>query len=126
LIGGDGADLLLGGAGDDLLIAGGVRLGNLEAALGAIAAEWTATYSANSLADYQLRRAHLRGAAGGVNGSVVLTAATLAPDSARDALTGGAGRDWFLLNMSNADGLDPILDAMIDRASGEFADDSES
>jgi len=126
LIGGDGADSLYGGDGDDLLIAGGVRLTNLEGALGSIAAEWNATYSSNSLTDYQLRRAHLRGAAGGVNGSVFLTAETLTPDHNHDSLAGRAGRDWFLLNTSTVDGLDPVLDSVIDRVSAEFADDSES
>lgn len=45
LVGGPGADRLIGESGDDLLVAGDVRFQALDAALGAIMAEWTSTRS---------------------------------------------------------------------------------
>jgi Ca2+-binding RTX toxin-like protein len=88
LIGGLGADTLQGGAGDDLLIGG--SLGPAVDPL-AIRAEWTRTDAA-----YETRIAHLTGAApGGLNGSHLLTPATLPNDLAIDQMSGASGRDWF-------------------------------
>ncbi|MFO0928639.1 MAG: calcium-binding protein [Gemmataceae bacterium] len=96
LIGGSGIDRLFGGGDDDLLI-GGTTLFYTEAtstpnltALDALMAEWTST------ADYATRIAHLQGAAGGLNGTFKLTAATVGNDNAVDTFTGGLGLDWFL------------------------------
>jgi hypothetical protein len=76
LVGGDGRDLLIGGRGadrmvgdahDDIMIAGYTDHDGDAAALFAIMREWARTD-----ADFATRVAHLGGAAGGLNGDVVL------------------------------------------------------
>ena len=102
LLGGDGPDVLIGGAGVDRLFAGpggGILIGGTTsydanaAALYAVRAEWAGP------SPYADRVAHLRGTlAGGLNGSFVLTAATVKDDKAADVLDGGLGvLDWFFL-----------------------------
>ncbi len=94
LIGGIGNDTLTGGTNEDLLI-GGRYLPETDAGvLAMILAEWT---SADSFSD---RRAHLMGTlAGGANGSNTLSSATVKEDNLRDTVAGGAGDDWYLLNL---------------------------
>ena len=99
LIGGDGRDVLLGAADDDILIGGSTSFDAASAAddasLTSVVAEWT---SARAYAD---RVANLRGTGLGprANGSVFLKSAgigqTVFSDTFADALTGGAGMDWF-------------------------------
>jgi hypothetical protein len=106
LIGGGGSDRLIGGASDDLLVGGSTAFDSNAAALAAILAEWTRTDLA-----YYARIAHLDGAAaGGLNGSSLLTGQTIADDKATDTLTGNGGLDWF----STGTG-----DKITDLASGE-------
>ncbi|MFO0927420.1 MAG: hypothetical protein U0736_10325 [Gemmataceae bacterium] len=57
-------------------------------------AEWARTN-----VGYLLRIRHLQGAAGGLNGTVRLTAGTVNNDAAVDTLTGGLGLDWFLASL---------------------------
>ncbi|MBI4737436.1 MAG: hypothetical protein HY766_15480, partial [candidate division NC10 bacterium] len=99
LIGGLGADRLVGDCGDDLLIAGPTRYDANPEALRAILREWTRTDLA-----YGERVDHLRNG-GGWNGDVTLNKTTVVGDSAKDKLTGGAGKDWFL-----SDGQDKLTD----------------
>ena len=43
--------------------------------------------------------AHLLGTlGGGANGGFTLTSTTVKEDAAKDTLTGGSGRDWYLRN----------------------------
>ena len=92
LIGGAGVDRLIGGTGDDLLI-GGATIYDLDpTGLAAVRAEWA---SGSSYAD---RIAHLTGTAGGLNGGVFLTAATVPDDGVKDVLTGATGADWFVVS----------------------------
>jgi Ca2+-binding RTX toxin-like protein len=91
LIGGVGVDTLVGGAGDDILIGGDTSWEWSPANLGLLMAEW-----GRADADYATRVAHLMGTAQGGNyGSLTLTSSTVFDDGAADALTGGAGLDWF-------------------------------
>jgi Ca2+-binding RTX toxin-like protein len=91
LIGGAGTDRLSGGDRDDLLVGGATAFDSDPKALNAIRAEWS------SAALYGPRIKHLSGTlAGGLNGSTVLTAATVSDDgAAADTLTGGANWEWF-------------------------------
>jgi uncharacterized delta-60 repeat protein len=95
LIGGAGADKLIAGPADDLLIAGPTIFDTDLAALSDILAEWTSGSS------YEARIAHLTGTAGGLNHGTFLTAATVRDDGARDTLSGGRGRDWFVVSSSD-------------------------
>ena len=107
LIGGSGADQLDGGAGEDILIAGQISYYSESSqslnltAINAIMAEWTRT-DLGSLSDptgYLARVSDLStaNASGSLNGSYVLTSATVSKDaSAVDTLFGGLDRDWFL------------------------------
>ena len=107
LIGGSGADQLDGGTGEDILIAGQCSYYSESSqslnltAINAIMAEWTRT-DLGSLSDptgYLARVDDLRtaNASGALNGSYVLTSATVSKDaSAVDTLFGGLDRDWFL------------------------------
>ena len=138
LLGGDGDDLLVGGAGRDLLIGGRGEdriVGNWDddilisgftaydanaVALLAIMAEWT------SDRDYTTRVDNLRGiGGGGLNQGYFLTtegdARTVFDDDARDILTGGWGRDWFLANCLHDD--EGRRDRITDLSANEFADD---
>jgi hypothetical protein len=42
------------------------------------------------------------GRPGGQNGPTVLSSATVSDDVAKDALTGGAGNDWFVVSLGDA------------------------
>ena len=122
LVGGDGRDLLIGGRGadrmvgdahDDIMIAGYTDHDGDAAALFAIMREWARTD-----ADFAARVAHLGGAAGGLNGNVVLRGtatgagpATVRDDGAADVLTGSSGQDWFLFNQDGDNGVaDTVTD----------------
>ncbi len=107
LIGGSGADQLDGGSGEDILLAGQCgyysesSLSLNLTAINAIMAEWTRT-DLGSVSDptgYLTRVSDLSTAntPGALNGSYVLTSATVSKDSAAvDTLFGGLDRDWFL------------------------------
>ena len=151
LTGGGGADVLLGGAGNDLLQAGSGRallVGGGEhwnsitgggsddiliggcfsyynestgaintAALSAIMAEWTRTDLNFSQRMFDLANG------GGLNGTSVLNATTIADDSgAVESLFAGSGPDWFfvfandLVNGQKGSGCG--CDAAIDRRPG--------
>ena len=95
LIGGRGRDTLQGGDGDDLLIASSTAYDSDRTALGAIFAEWT-----RQDADLATRVARLRGRqAGGANLGYTLTSATVTDDADPDALSGGAGADWYFFRL---------------------------
>ena len=97
LIGGNGVDLLTGGSSEDLLLGAWYSLENSTTALAALLSEWT---SGSVYAD---RVAHLLGTlAGGANGSFTLTSTTVKEDNAKDTLTGGSGKDWYLRNSLGA------------------------
>ena len=97
LIGGTGADSLTGGANEDLMIGGSFSGETNVSALIALRNEWT---SSNP---YDSRVAHLLGTlSSGLNGTTVLTSSTVHDDGAVDTLTGGAGRDWYLVNQTGA------------------------
>ena len=97
LIGGNGVDLLTGGSSEDLLLGAWYSLENSTTALAALFSEWT---SGSAYAD---RVAHLLGTlAGGANGSFTLTSTTVKEDNAKDTLTGGSGKDWYLRNSLGA------------------------
>ena len=89
LVGGAGADLVQGSIGSDLLIGGTTAFDLDPAGLSSIVAEW------GSKTTYADRVAHLGGAAGGLNGTIVLTTATVQNDGVRDVLRGYNGLDWF-------------------------------
>jgi hypothetical protein len=94
LIGGANADALLGRGGEDIAITGSTVHDGDESALAAILAEWTRTDQT-----YEERVGHLR-TGSGLNGSAVLTAATVTDDGATDIVSGGSGRDWLFGLMS--------------------------
>ncbi|MFO0844206.1 MAG: calcium-binding protein [Gemmataceae bacterium] len=92
LIGGRGADALLGNAGDDVLVSGFTNYDGGVGRPNLIALEWARTAQA-----YPDRVGHLLGTLpGGINGTVVLNAATVRNDTERDVLVGGPDLDWFL------------------------------
>src|SRR5262249_45117331 len=90
LIGGLGKDTLHGNGGDDILIGGTTSYDGNVAALCAVLREWARTD-----VSYSTRVNHLKGGAGGLNGSYVLTPATVFDDGVTDTLYGDAGLDWF-------------------------------
>ena len=92
LLGGNGADKLVGGAGEDLLLGGLTDFETDPTGLALIVAEW------NSGIAYDLRVAHLKGAAGGANGTAFLSATTVHDDGVKDVLTGGKDLDWFVVS----------------------------
>src|SRR5262249_56319466 len=93
LLGGEGADRLTGGDGDDLLVAGPTAFDADATGLANLLAEW------RSASSYDDRVKHLTGAlAGGLNGTTVLTAASVSNDGVKDALVGGTGRDWYVVS----------------------------
>ena len=92
LIGGAGADKLTGGIGDDLLIGGPTDFDADLIGLSDIFDEWT------SLATYTERVNHLT-FGGGLNGTTLLSPATVHNDFVKDALKGGKGIDWFVLSL---------------------------
>jgi Ca2+-binding RTX toxin-like protein len=95
LIGGAGPAFLHAGSGGDILIAGRTIFdANLNALL-ALMAEW-------GRADLgpQARGQNLFGeTAGGANGAFLLVSASVIPTTAISHLFGGAGADWFWLNV---------------------------
>jgi acrosin len=96
LLGGKGADQLDGGDGGDILIGGSSTWYNAAggAALAGFMAEWLRTD-----VSFDTRIDHLRNG-GGLNGVYRLNAATILDDGAADTLTGGAGQDWFWINLT--------------------------
>ena len=97
LTGNSGDDALTGGSGEDLLIGAAYTLEGDATALAKLRSEWT------SGSTYANRMAHLLGTlAGGLNGTTVLTSTTVKEDAAKDTLTGGSGKDWYLRNSLGA------------------------
>jgi Ca2+-binding RTX toxin-like protein len=91
LIGGTGPDLLIGGPGDDILIGSSTSHDEDIFALMALMTEWGRTDIG-----FRTRTGHLRGvAAGGLNGTIRLSAATVRNASTTDILFGGQGKDWL-------------------------------
>ena len=92
IIGGLDVDQLIGGGANDLLIGGTTTHDDDADALNAILSEWV-----RNDASAAQRVQHLLGTlAGGKNGDVQLTTATVLDDAlAADVLTGNAGLDWF-------------------------------
>src|SRR5262249_48846451 len=129
LVGGAGNDTLLGGAGNDLLIGGkgsdtlhgngrpGIPIGGTTnphtnaAALCPLVREWGGRDRS-----YSTRVSHLKGSSGGLNGSSVLTSATVFDDGVTDTLYGDAGTDWFFALTS---GPTQKKDRVQDRGSSE-------
>jgi ELWxxDGT repeat protein len=110
LIGGAGADKLTGGSNDDILVGGSTLYDANIAALGALLAEWIRTDQT-----YTQRVAYIDGAStGGLNGSTVLSAATVSDDAAIDTLAGKSGSDLFYANISGT-----IKDSLTDWVSSE-------
>lgn len=101
LIGGRGADVLKAGDGD-LLVAGYTAFDDNDAALSAIALEWS------SDRNYEDRVANLRGQGTDdrANGDYFLmpdcAQPTVFEDGDRDVLYGGPGRDWLFANPKHA------------------------
>jgi Ca2+-binding RTX toxin-like protein len=97
LIGGSGADTITAGKGGDLLIAGSTAfesdLTDLSKLMD-IFNEWTSTVTP----DYNTRISHLKGPAGGLNGTTFLNASTVSDDGVKDVLMGGKGLDWFVVS----------------------------
>jgi Ca2+-binding RTX toxin-like protein len=111
LIGGLGNDTLKGNGGDDILIGGTTRYDNDYVALFSLLREWS-----RSDESYGTRVSHLQGSGGGVNGSNVLTTATVLDDGVTDTLYGNAGTDWFFARVP---GNSWQKDHVQDRASNE-------
>src|SRR5262245_22289395 len=111
LIGGKGSDTLHGNGGDDILIGSTTSYDANVAALCAVLSEWGRTDIS-----YSTRISHLKGGSGGLNGSYVLTSATVVDDGVTDTLYGDAGTDWFFALMS---GPTQKKDRVQDRGSGE-------
>lgn len=104
LIGGRGADAVFGGAAGDLLIAGSTSYDSNRAALAAILAEW-----ARADLDYNTQVSHLRGeSAGGLNGTIWLSRATVRDDATADSVLGGAGLDWFWASLGEVGDLEAL------------------
>jgi RHS repeat-associated protein/uncharacterized repeat protein (TIGR01451 family) len=104
LTGGSGQDILIGGgaavlhagSGGDLLIGGSTTYDANLAALLALVQEWGRTDIS-----YAQRVQDLSGSGSvGQNGAIVLTAQTIARDTALSQLFGGAGPNWFWLSES--------------------------
>jgi Ca2+-binding RTX toxin-like protein len=80
-------------------------------ALSTLRSEWTSASSFND------RVGHLLGTlAGGVNGGLTLTPATVKEDFAQDTLIGSSGRDWYFRNSLGATAAfrDTVTDADVD------------
>jgi hypothetical protein len=104
LIGGPGQSFLYGGVGDDLMIAGTTDFDSTDAALTAILNEWS---SGNSFAT---RVGHLQGTiAGGTNGPILLDAATVHANGARNHLFAGLGQNWYFAHVGGAPGGDVLV-----------------
>jgi acid phosphatase len=96
LIGGKGGDELRARGGDDILIGGTTTFDANTEALTAVMKEWTRTDL-----DYDHRVANLQsGGTGALNGSTLLSAATVQDDKAEDELRGGPGMDLFFAHLT--------------------------
>jgi VCBS repeat-containing protein len=104
LIGGAGADTVRAGSGEDIVIGAGTDFDNDLAALRAIRSEWV-----RSDVTFATRVAHLRGSAGGLNGTRFLTATTIDEDAIRDTLYGEGGTDWFFAKTTGTSALTDLL-----------------
>lgn len=118
MIGGTGQDTIQGKNRDDILIAGTTSYDSATSAnqvsLCAIQSEWIRDVG------YRFRIDHLTGAvSGGRNGSNLLKPGqTVFNDADKDTITGGSGKDWFLVNNSGAGTFD-----IYDRKDDEIATD---
>ena len=63
----------------------------------------------NSTSSQATRRSNIK-TGGGLNGTVLLNAATVHDDLHQDRLTGSSGLDWFFANLSGGSFLDIITD----------------
>jgi hypothetical protein len=111
LIGGLGGDTLKGNGGDDILIGGTTSYDSDLVSLYALMREWSRTD-----VSYTTRVNHLKGGAGGLNGTYVLTTTTVFDDGVTDTLYGNAGLDWFFARMT---GKSSQKDRVQDLSSGE-------
>ena len=122
MIGGTGADSILGSDDDDILVAGTTSYDNDPVSLNAILAEWNSSHTyANRIANITGNNTNASQFAARLNGNVFLhtgTGATLFDDGARDVLTGGAGRDWFLFNSDVG-----VKDNVVDEGGNETGTD---
>ena len=107
LIGSQGEDRLVGEGGGDILIGGYTLYDTNVVGLRSLLAEWSRD------SDYRSRQNRLR-LGGGLNGSFVLSSATVKDDNAVDRLTGSSGRDWFFAQLSGSS-----LDLLTDKKSNE-------
>lgn len=146
LIGGKGADFLFGNSGDDLLISGYTAFDANDSALLAIMSEWGST--SHSYADRVMNIMGLDGAsvvldsgktltrttsfAARSNGGFFLNGAdvngvagsqTVFSDASVDTITGNAGADWFLANITNEAGNDDVQDIITDLSNADGASD---
>ncbi len=96
LIGGSGNDSLNGGDGEDLLVASDVTFANDTNAMNGLMQEWFRTDQT-----FAHRVRQLRGAESGSLTSTQLTTSTVTEDGNPDTLTGGGGRDWFLMGSND-------------------------
>src|SRR5262249_10979085 len=98
-----------------ILIAGTTAYDADRAALESVMAEW------GSQADFMTRVRHLQGTqAGGLNGTVRLTDATVFDDGSVDWLSGESGRGWFLFNHERDGG---VRDRVTDLTARDFGTD---
>jgi hypothetical protein len=96
LIGGAGIDTLYAGSAGDILIGGSTSYDADPTALAFVMAEWDRTDIV-----YAALVNHLNGGlVGGLNGSYLLSSATITDDATVDVLNGGAGLDWFIGHFS--------------------------
>lgn len=110
LLGGAGSDQLEGGAGEDLLIGGPTVYDANSVALLAIRREWV------SGRPYEDRVANLSGIGAGPRENAnffLIPGQTVLSEPAVDQLFGGAGRDWFLVDLSTGQANDPEPDEIV-------------
>ena len=108
LIGGLGADWINGGNGSDILVSGKTTYDTNSTAnrkaLCSILDQWTHsgyTQGIDAIVD----------GGGRLNGAYVLDASTIVDDASVDHLSGGEGRDWYLLNLTGGTSTDIVSDA---------------
>ncbi|MBA2708671.1 MAG: PKD domain-containing protein [Gemmatimonadaceae bacterium] len=118
LIGGSGSDVLLGNAGDDIIVAGTTSYDSNAIALNAIMAEWTSGRT------YAERVSNVRNGTGSAtrdNGNYFISPdVTAFDDDATDTLSGGGGRDWYVV-----EGDAPNADIILDLNPNEIRDDAD-
>lgn len=105
LIGGAGADVVRGELGNDIVIGDGTVYDTDFHALCLLMEEWGRA----DKTPISTRIDHLV-QGGGLNGSSVLTGATVLDDSAVDQLFGRGGSDWFLPRFTNPSARDVVKD----------------